>query len=651
MEKKSNKIYVLVVMGIISVLIVTLGLTYAYWRLTKWQENENVVTTGCLNLTFEDEQNDIYLPKAYPISDEEGVKLTPYSFKLTNHCNQSSDYELGLEMLDNTNLDSKYIRYYLSKTVDEYILHTIFEFDDSYRYEVLPYNTLEECNIAKENALAENRVIINGCTNDLFLIDDIYSTFTNKGDLLNTKPFEDELILENAIEGRLLNRGTIDPLGSIEFKFGLWMDYDADLEARNKTMTSKIVVNAVNSQKNVIRDLNTYTEAKGLWKYREDLTSIVIEDNIHQIDGDKVYGPFDESSEKDSSVMSYVKENDDGTFIGYLQGNGKIILNANSKTFFSPFENVTKIDGLNNLDTSRVKDMSGMFAGMISLKELDLSNFDTRNVTNMSNMFNNSGLTKLTLGSNFDTSNVTDMSYMFSYMRDLQTLDLGNLFDTSKVTNMEGMFGNLKTLQNLDLKDKFDTSNVTNMSYMFSGISTIKTLDLGNLFNTSKVTNMEGMFSNLNALQNLDLKDKFDTSNVTNMSYMFYYLINLQTLNLRNLFDTSKVTDMNCLFYGLVSLRNLDLGNLFDTSNVTNMSAMFANLGSLQSLDLKDKFNTSKVSDMSYMFAFMGNLKSINYGNNFIHKSGANIEMMFNECTAPPPDVSVHSSWSGVSFS
>ena len=102
------------------------------------------------------------------------------------------------------------------------------------------------------------------------------------------------------------------------------------------------------------------------------------------------------------------------------------------------FGNSSVLD-MENMDFSRVTDMSRMFEYCFSLTSLDLSGLNTSQVTNMSYMFNGcSSLTSLDL-SNFDTSKVLDMSYMFRMCRNLPSLDLSN-FDTSQVTDMSGMF-------------------------------------------------------------------------------------------------------------------------------------------------------------------------------------------------------------------
>ncbi len=86
-EKKNNKKKILIysILGIITVLIVTLTITYAYWILTRQQTGENVVNTACLNITFTGE-NDISLDKAYPMNEEQLEKFF-------SKCNTISFYD------------------------------------------------------------------------------------------------------------------------------------------------------------------------------------------------------------------------------------------------------------------------------------------------------------------------------------------------------------------------------------------------------------------------------------------------------------------------------------------------------------------------------------------------------------------------------
>ena len=107
--------------------------------------------------------------------------------------------------------------------------------------------------------------------------------------------------------------------------------------------------------------------------------------------------------------------------------------------WFYKYLALKQIEGLEFLNTSEVKDMSGMFYGCSGLTSLDLSHFNTQNVTNMIQMFYGcSGLTSRDL-SHFNTQNVTNMMQMFYGCSGLTSLDLSH-FNTQKVTYMSGMF-------------------------------------------------------------------------------------------------------------------------------------------------------------------------------------------------------------------
>ena len=50
MKNNQKKILIYSVLGFVTLLIVTLTITYAYWILTREQTGENVVNTACLNI-------------------------------------------------------------------------------------------------------------------------------------------------------------------------------------------------------------------------------------------------------------------------------------------------------------------------------------------------------------------------------------------------------------------------------------------------------------------------------------------------------------------------------------------------------------------------------------------------------------------------
>ena len=103
MEKnKRNKIIGLSI-GILIVLIIVVSSTYAYWQITKTQETPNDIVAACLDLNLEDKSAAIDLDSAWPISDEEGKKLTGYTFTVTNNCNEEINYIVGLNRVEEEN--------------------------------------------------------------------------------------------------------------------------------------------------------------------------------------------------------------------------------------------------------------------------------------------------------------------------------------------------------------------------------------------------------------------------------------------------------------------------------------------------------------------------------------------------------------------
>ena len=234
---------------------------------------------------------------------------------------------------------------------------------------------------------------------------------------------------------------------------------------------------------------------------------------------------WDVSQEQKGKILAWYEVDENGYYNVTIGQDGGVTANVDSSYVlafigYSVADGTeVKIEGLENLDTSNVTNMKGMFRNCSGLTSLDVSEFDIRNVSDMSYMFYNCNkLTSLDV-SKFDTSKVTDMSSMFSECRGLTSLDVSK-FITSNVTNMREMFRNCSGLTSLDVS-KFDTSNVTNMRDMFGWCSKLTSLDVSK-FITSNVTNMEGMFRNCSGLTSLDVS-KFDTSNVTDMSIMFYY--------------------------------------------------------------------------------------------------------------------------------
>ncbi|HGF7568617.1 TPA: BspA family leucine-rich repeat surface protein, partial [Enterococcus hirae] len=344
---------------------------------------------------------------------------------------------------------------------------------------------------------------------------------------------------------------------------------------------------------------------------------------------------------------------------------GKVVAPEESLILFSgndtnhELTNVIEIEGLSQLDTSKVKNMSWMFCGLSSVTSLDVSGFDTSNVKDMSNMFRNmSSVTSLDL-SNFDTSEVTTMNYMFDDTP-LKKLILG---DTFKFVETDGKNASLTSAwmredgkgtfySAADFMKNYGTGDLTagtyvsvetdtwgTSPYMFDEDTGTLTIGAGELSGfvespwyknkkvdataikkivlSGKVVAPENSFllfsgntsadkpTNVTEIEGLS---QLDTSNVTDMSKMFKGMSSITSLDVSG-FDTSKVTNMQHMFSGMSSVTSLDVSG-FDTSNVTDMANMFRGMSSVTSLDVSG-FDTSNITTMENMFYNISSVTSL----------------------------------------
>ena len=341
---------------------------------------------------------------------------------------------------------------------------------------------------------------------------------------------------------------------------------------------------------------------------------------------------------------------------------GKVVAPENSNYLFSTstvgkdLTNVTEIEGLSQLDTSNVTDMSYMFFGMSSVTSLDVSSFDTSNVTTMSYMFYGmSSVTGLDV-SNFDTSNVTTMGYMFKGMGSVTSLDLSN-FDTSNVTDMTDMFfgtslkklilgdtfkfvagkgaltsawkredGKGKAYTAADFMKNYGTGDLTAGTYVSVEIGTWETspynfdettgtltIEAGELSGFVESPWSENKKVDATAIKKIVLSGKVVAPE---NSFLLFSgntsadkPTNVTEIEGLSQLDTSNVTDMSKMFKGMSSITSLDVSG-FDTSKVTNMQHMFSGMSSVTSLDVSG-FDTSNVTDMANMFRGMSSVTSL----------------------------------------
>jgi len=178
----------IVIIVFITLILLTIGISYAYFSYSGKQDEFLSFRAGaCLSITITEESDAISLNHAIPITVEEGLKGTPYSFKIKNNCPKSAPYQISLESLNQS-----------ANTLGVDYVHLSLESSDGKR-------------------------------------------ITDKLGNFNTT----DRTLDNSYDARKLLNGELEGEEEKEYSLRLWLDYDATKEqAANKTYLSKIVVSA-----------------------------------------------------------------------------------------------------------------------------------------------------------------------------------------------------------------------------------------------------------------------------------------------------------------------------------------------------------------------------------------------------------------------
>ena len=81
-EKNKRKIYISLLVSVICII----GVSYAFFTMYLRQADNNSMTAlSCFTSTLTEENSALNLENEFPISDENGMKKTPFTFKVTNN--------------------------------------------------------------------------------------------------------------------------------------------------------------------------------------------------------------------------------------------------------------------------------------------------------------------------------------------------------------------------------------------------------------------------------------------------------------------------------------------------------------------------------------------------------------------------------------
>ena len=322
---------------------------------------------------------------------------------------------------------------------------------------------------------------------------------------------------------------------------------------------------------------------------------------------------------------------------------------TSTKQWFRNFGYARRIEGIENLNTSEVTDMSYMFSHCHALECLDLTGFQMGKVKDFSYMFEEcNNLERIFCDQDWHIvgewpfygckklegnvsgakckGNATDTSNGYAKVGDAETPGYFSLYEYEPMEIYGLLSEDEKTLtiqydnrrrindgkldwsiycsargfevEEIVLDPSMSDAKPTSMEAWFNYFQHVTTITGLNGLNTSEVTDMSSLFSNCKGLTSLDLTN-FNTANVTDMELMFDDCTGLTELELPS-FITSNVTTMKCMFCGCTGLKKLNL-NSFLTTNVTNMMMMFAGCSELTTIICtSDWYNSSCWSDWMF---------------------------------------------------
>lgn len=287
---------------------------------------------------------------------------------------------------------------------------------------------------------------------------------------------------------------------------------------------------------------------------------------------------------------------DTGHIKGYLIGNDVVIVgeyiyaNKASRNMFAAhnsygeplWSNLKEINGLELLNTSRVEDMTMMFA-FNQLTELNgIDEWDVSNVKTFAGMFqgnDNSGdikLKYLDVGK-WDTSSAENMSHMFYGCALMEHIPIEN-WDVSKVKTFSHMFADCHSLKGVNFS-KWDTSSVESFDGFLNDCRSLIIVDVSN-FKTKTCKQFSQMFEACINLEYIIGLDKWDVSNANYYAFSetFHCCYKLKEVNIGNWITTPDNTAR--MFKNCYSLTEIDLSG-FDMTNTEHTTEMFMNCNAI----------------------------------------------------------------------
>ena len=104
--KNNNKNIILSIIVSLLLVVLGIGVSYSFWLLEFRQADDNLVETGCFDISFTEDTSALSMINEYPKIDEDGLKGVPYTFTVANICDTNAKVDVKVKVLDGNTLST-----------------------------------------------------------------------------------------------------------------------------------------------------------------------------------------------------------------------------------------------------------------------------------------------------------------------------------------------------------------------------------------------------------------------------------------------------------------------------------------------------------------------------------------------------------------
>ena len=295
---------------------------------------------------------------------------------------------------------------------------------------------------------------------------------------------------------------------------------------------------------------------------------------------------------------------------------------------FDNCKNLKDVKFNENISTSNLQTVKGMFSGCESLTEVNLNSFTFENVENTNNLFYGCvNLINVTFSKNISSDKLAEIDGMFEGCEKIVSIEIDS-FNFKNVQKMDRLFKGCKNLQLVKFNSEIKFENVENLSFVFDGCENLKNVDLTTIkFN--KVKTMSNLFNNCTNLANVTFPTNLDVSNVETIDYLLAGWKELTSFDL-SIFEFQNLKSVSNAFNGASSLQNITIGDNFNCTNCKSISGLFKDCNALTEIDLSG-FKANSLSDVSSAFSGCESLQTLNLSG-FVFEKGFKAKGFLEDC-------------------